>query len=349
MNIGIIGGGQLGLMMGQAALKLGHKIISLDPDKSSPITKISNFHIAKDYNDLHALEELYNISDVITYEFENVDLEMIKKYRDKIPQGFLALYYSKDRLIEKAYARSLGIKTVDFNQLEENVVFKYPCIIKTASGGYDGKGQYIVKSEDDLSNLKLNTDTIYIVEEFINFDYEISVIITRDYSNNISVLPVPINKHVNGILYTSTIDNGIPIEIKSKAIEYATLLINDLDYIGTMAVEFFVKGDQVVFNEFAPRPHNSGHYSIEGCNVSQYKNHILAITKQKIIEPKFIKKTLMVNILGQNINYIINSRSYDNAFLHIYGKKEYRHNRKMGHITIVSENSVNILEKIIKE
>lgn len=349
MNIGIIGGGQLGLMMAQAAIKLGHKIISLDPDKSSPIIKISSYHISEDYNNKKALEELYNLSDVITYEFENVDLEMIKKYQDKIPQGYLALHYSKDRLIEKEYAQSLGIKTAKFNQYKDNSVFEYPCIIKTTKGGYDGKGQFVIKDEDDFIKTELDPGIDYIVEELIDFDYEISVVISRDYFNNISVLPIPINKHVNGILYTSTIDNSIPIDIKFKAIEYSKLLINDLGYIGTMAIEFFVKGNDVIFNEFAPRPHNSGHYSIEGCNVSQYKNHILAITKQKIIESRLTKKTLMVNVLGQNINYIMNSRNHDDAFLHIYGKKEYRKNRKMGHITIVSEDSVNILEKIIKE
>lgn len=348
MNIGIIGGGQLGLMMGEEALKLGHKIISLDPDTSSPITKISNLHIAKNFNDENALNELYQNSDVITYEFENVDLEMIRKYEDKIPQGWKALYYSKDRFIEKTFAKRLGINTTNFYQLIENKILKYPCIIKTNIGGYDGKGQFAIISKEDIVNVNIKHDVAYIVEEFVKFDYEISVVITRDFFNNIFVLPIPKNKHINGILYTSTVDNSIPLNIENKAIEYATILINELDYVGTMAIEFFVKDNEVIFNEFAPRPHNSGHFSIEGCNVSQFKNHILAITNQKIIKPELINKTVMLNVLGQNMDFIKNIDKDDNAFVHMYGKKDIIDNRKMGHITIVSNDYASIMAKIIR-
>ncbi len=335
MKIGIIGGGQLGMMMAKAAIKLGHQIISLDPNPNCSITKYSELHLTYQYDDFEGIKRLIYFSDVLTYEFENVNVDVLKTIEKNLPQKIKALKISQNRLFEKTLAQSLDIPTPKFFKLENSSNMFYPAMIKTTTGGYDGIGQFKVKNESEFNSKKLNPHVEYIVEEFIKFDYEISVIATKDFYGNVVTFPIPINTHKNGILSECLIDNSLPKSLKNKAIEYTKYIINSLDYIGTLAVEFFVKGDELIFNEFAPRPHNSGHYTIEGCNVSQFENHILAITKQAILKPCLIKPTLMINVLGKNIEYLSNAKPIKNAYVHDYFKQDIRPKRKMGHITIM--------------
>ncbi|KFZ27540.1 MAG: N5-carboxyaminoimidazole ribonucleotide synthase [Candidatus Izimaplasma bacterium HR2] len=352
MNIGIIGGGQLGLMMAEAAKDLNHKVISLDPNPKCSIASISDTHIAANYNDETQMDLLYKSSDVLTYEFENVDLNLISKYIDKIPQGTKALEISRNRLLEKNMANRLEVKTVKYHKLVNNDIQFYPCVIKTTTGGYDGKGQYVISSKEEFNKLDIDLSIEYIVEEFVKYNYETSMILTRDTLGNIEYFPAPINNHKNNILFTSLITNDFPINILNKMKEYSERIVKELDYVGTMAIEYFIVGDSVLFNELAPRPHNSGHYTIEGCNVSQFYNHILAITNQVINKPKLIKNTCMLNILGQNISYIINAENLNDVYIHMYGKTDYNTNRKMGHITFLGNTLKEInktLEEIIKE
>lgn len=349
MKIGIIGGGQLGMMMAESAKKLGHSIYSLDPSIDCPITRVSDKHIAANFSDTKAIKKLIEISDVVTYEFENINLDYIQNNEKKIPQGLYALKVSQNRLLEKNTVKNLGVETPLFSVYNSSKTLPIPSIIKSISGGYDGKNQYKIFNNNDIDQLEIDDSMGYIVEEYINFDYEISVILTRDKFGEIGYYPIPINKHKNGILFTSVVNNTISPEIIEKAQKISKIIIDNLNYIGTMAVEFFVKGNQVLFNEFAPRPHNSGHYSIEACNVSQFKNHILAITGHHIIKPILTNNAIMLNILGQNELYIENAAGIKYAYTHLYGKKEYRTDRKIGHITIVSEDNLSILNEIVKE
>ena len=352
MNIGIVGGGQLGLMMAEAAKLLNHKIISLDPNPNCPLAKVSDNHICANYDDESQIDSLYNLSDVITYEFENVDLSLISKYGDKIPQGKKALEISRNRLLEKEMSKRLGIKTVKYHKLVNSNIQFFPCVIKTTTGGYDGKGQYIVLNKNEFNQLDFDLNKEYIVEEYIKYDYETSMIITRDFHGSIECFPVPVNDHRNNILFTSIVSNEFPEVVLNKMKEYSEKIIKDLDYIGTMAIEYFIVGNNVIFNEIAPRPHNSGHYSIEGCNVSQFHNHILAITEETIKKPFLIKNVLMINVLGQDTQYTENAKMIDDIYIHMYGKKEVKHNRKMGHITYLGNTPEELnktLNNIIKE
>lgn len=340
------------MMMAEEAKKLGHTIVSLDPNPQCSITKFSDCHISKEYNDKEVLQYMYETCDVITYEFENVDLNVLRNYIDKIPQKLKALEKSRNRLVEKDYAQKLNIKTPNYQEVitEEDVFM--PSIVKTTTGGYDGKGQYKITDKSQIDHISEISTVNYICEELITFDYEISVVATRDSFGNIAFYPIPVNDHVNGILHTSIVNNSIPSEIQEKAISFTKAILEDLDYIGTLAVEYFVKGNEVLFNEFAPRPHNSGHYTQDGCQVSQFKNHILAITNEKIIEPKLIKNTVMVNVLGQNKAYYEYSSKFENAAQHDYYKNSSKHNRKIGHINVLyktDEELQNILQEIIKE
>ena len=344
MIIGIIGGGQLGMMMAEAAKEFNHKVIGLDPNIRCSLSYIADKMIVADYNDIESFNRLYKECDVITYEFENVDLELIDKYIDKIPQKSKGLLKSRDRFIEKTYATSLGIKTVGFRMYENELDGFYPSIIKTTTGGYDGKGQHRINCKEDIDHFIAKDDLNYIIEELIDFDYEISVIATRDEFGKVVTYPIPVNTHINGILSVSEVGMNIPSSIVKKATQYTVKLIKSLDYVGTMAIEYFVRGKEVIFNEFAPRPHNSGHYTIEGCAHSQYENHILAITHNKVYEPTLVSKSIMVNILGQHI-FFKWPFPKSSSFVHMYHKTESRSNRKMGHITTVTDDE-NVIKSV---
>lgn len=350
MIIGIIGGGQLGLMMAEAAKKYNHIIIGLDPNDQCPLSFIADEMITADYYDEEAISKLVDLSDVVTYEFENVNLELVSKYENKIPQKRDALYFSRNRLIEKGFAGNLGIPTPKYFKLDRNNFF-YPAIIKTTTGGYDGKGQWKIENQRDVDHIEINNQVEYVIEEIVEYDFEISVIVTRDFMKKEVYYPIPINSHRNGILFTSTVFNEIDPLIVSKAKDYTSRIVRELDYIGTLAVEYFVKGNDVIFNEFAPRPHNSGHYTIEGCNVSQFENHIHAITNESVIEPYLQGPTIMINVLGQDNGFVKMCKG-ENLYHHDYRKSESKNNRKMGHITIVSQSKKEVIDKknnIIKE
>ncbi|AIO18178.1 N5-carboxyaminoimidazole ribonucleotide synthase [Candidatus Izimaplasma bacterium HR1] len=350
MRIGIIGGGQLGLMMAEAAKKYNHIIVGLDPNECCPLSHVADEMIVGQYNNKELFKEFEEKCDVITYEFENVDMDLVSQYEDKIPQKRAALFYSRNRLTEKAFARDLNIPTAKFLKYDKQLLF-YPSIIKTTTGGYDGKGQWKISKKEDVDQMLFDSNIEYIIEELVEFDYEISVVASRDSFGNVSFIPIPVNKHRNGILFTSTVFDDIDSLIVSKAKEYTTRIIEDLDYVGTLAVEYFVKGNQVIFNEFAPRPHNSGHYSIEGCSVSQFENHILAITNQKVMKSHLINPTIMINVLGQD-NGFIEDISDSSVHYHDYNKTERKNDRKMGHITIVSSTiseAQSIKNNVIKE
>ncbi len=351
MRIGIIGGGQLGMMMAESVKEYDVEVIGLDPNPDCSLSYVAEGMIIGDYNDEASFEKLAKRVDMITYEFENVDLELINKYKNLIPQKSAALQYSRNRLTEKNYVSKLGIPTVKYELLTGDYVYRYPVIVKTTTGGYDGKGQQRIRQQSDIDHNRFSEDIEYIVEEFIEFDYEISVILTRDTFGNVVSYPIPINNHVNGILFTSLVTNEINKVIKGKAIDYSTRIIEALDYVGTMAVEFFIREEEVIFNEFAPRPHNSGHYTIEGCNLSQFENHMRAIMGEEIKDVKLINPTIMINVLGQNMDYT-KGVSNDDVYIHMYQKKECLTNRKMGHITVVKadENDLkNIMREIIGE
>lgn len=352
MKIGIIGGGQLGMMMAEQAKKLGHTIVSLDPSPTCSITKYSDCHISKHYNDKEALQYMYEVCDIITYEFENVDLDVLEQYVDKTPQGIEALRISRNRLLEKAFAVELGIDVPKYIEVTTHDDIFVPSIVKTVTGGYDGKGQFKVTAKNHIKEATEISKNSLICEEFISFDYEISVIGTRNKNGDCIFFPVPVNVHKNGILHLSIVDGLIPQKVIEQAKTSTKRIIEKLDYVGTLAVEYFVKDNKVIFNEFAPRPHNSGHYTMDGCDISQFESHILAITGEKLSEPSLIHSTVMINVLGQNENYYKRAKKIKNAVSHDYYKNSTRENRKIGHINIICKDDdkvASIIDSILEE
>lgn len=342
MRIGIIGGGQLGLMMAEAAHHLNHFVVGLDPNKDCSLSYEADEMLVAEYNDNKIVQLLSEKVDVITYEFENVDLDLIEHYLHCIPQKSNALALSRNRFIEKSFAQNLGIPIVQFELLKDVEQITYPSIIKTTTGGYDGKGQVKILIDEDIEKFHFQPNTEYIIERFFDFDYEISVISTRSLTGEVVHFPIPKNTHKNGILYTCEITDEISQSIQKQAQKYSQQIIDSTDYVGTMAVEYFVKEGVVYFNEFAPRPHNSGHYTIEGCNVSQFENHIRAITNMKLIEPILLQPTCMINVLGHQ-RFLVDRMTFDICFYHDYYKNSSLVNRKIGHITCISSD-----EKILK-
>lgn len=357
-TIGIIGGGQLGRMMALAAKEAGYKIAVLEPTMDSPCGQVADIRIVAPYNDEAALEELAEVSDVITYEFENIDYDGLKRLSQiaYVPQGAELVKITQDRILEKTELQSSGVpiaKFVEastFEQLEQRVdEVGFPCVVKTSRGGYDGKGQQIVQSKEELTLAKpLFEHSACIAEAFVAFTKEISVIVQRNGDGQTYCLPIGENIHVNHILHETIVPARIDESLTEKAINAANMIANHLNLVGTLAVEMFVlDNEEILINELAPRPHNSGHYSIEACNISQFHQHIRAVCGWPLREPKLWTNTIMVNILGQHVIPLTNSiTKYPNWSVHLYGKSEAKTNRKMGHVTILSTNIEQTIEEI---
>lgn len=357
-TIGIIGGGQLGRMMALAAKEAGFKIAVLEPAMDSPCGQVADIHIVASYNDETALEELAEVSDVITYEFENIDYEGLKRLTQiaYVPQGAELVRITQDRVTEKQAIVDAGCPVAPYvvaNSYEELVAnidtVGYPCIVKTARGGYDGKGQQLLKTSADLPLAEnLFDHSTCIVEGFVPFVKEVSVIVQRNGYGETYCLPVGENIHVHHILHETIVPARIEQTTKLQAEKEAAKIADYLNLVGTLAVEMFVLEDgSIVINELAPRPHNSGHYSMEACNISQFGQHIRAVCGWPLRKPKLYSACVMVNVLGQHVVPLTNSiNKYPDWSIHLYGKAEAKLNRKMGHVTVMTEDLQATLKQI---
>lgn len=346
-KLGIIGGGQLGYYLGLTAHKMGLQPIFLDSNPKSPAKYITDKFICASFDDEEKVGELVENCDVVTYEFENVDLDVIKKLnnKNKIPQGHIPLEISNDRLNEKQLATSLEIKTPmykDVNSKEElekaldNI--GYPAILKTRRFGYDGKGQYFLEGSKDIEGIRF--DTKYILEQCVKFDFEISVIGIRSISGEFKVYEPFRNVHKDGILYMTHTDTNISNDLKEKACNIVKKIMIEKDIYGILCCELFVIGDEVYFNELAPRPHNSGHITMDTHMTSQYENHIRAILGLPLGSVDIKRHGVMVNILGDDYHKINEFYSED-CFVYDYKKEKAVSKRKMGHINYIGNDYKN--------
>lgn len=347
--IGIIGGGQLGRMMAIAAKQMGYRIAVLDPTPDCPTAQVADEHIVAAYDDLEAIKQLTNISDVVTYEFENVDVtaaSYIEK-EGKLPQGTYALEITQNREKEKQLIASLHLPVSPFKIVKNGEQCKaalkemsFPLVIKTCRGGYDGKGQLkLTKEEDKAAAIRFAEEhQNCIIEQWIPFDKEISVIFTRGLSGEITFFPLAENEHRDHILYKTTVPALVSKTVEKQAIEAAQIIAEEMNIVGTFAIEMFVKENEIYLNEMAPRPHNSGHYTIEACNISQFAQHIRAICGFDLTAITAVQETTMINILGEDLEYVLERMpTGSGAFVHLYGKAEAKEKRKMGHITFAAE------------
>lgn len=345
-TIGIIGGGQLGRMLAMAAAKLGFKTVVLEPQENCPAAQVCNQHIIAAYDDEKALQELAKSCDVITFEFENIDVKAIDQLADTVAvyPNADALRISQDRLVEKDFLNKSGLKTAPYFDITDEASLNRALektsgrgIMKTRRFGYDGKGQIRFIGTGNPSS----TEAIAaikgapaILEGFVDFTYEISVIATRGQNGQVVCYEPAENIHKNGILFSSTVPSKVSNETVSAAVQSASDLISALQYVGTLGLEFFVMADgTLIANEFAPRVHNSGHWTEAACVISQFEQHIRAITGWPIAKTYRHSDCEMFNLLGDDIHNLCEIGKDPSVYVHSYGKAEAREGRKMGHFT----------------
>jgi 5-(carboxyamino)imidazole ribonucleotide synthase len=348
-TIGILGGGQLGRMLAMAAAQLGLRCQVFSPDPDSPAFDVVARATCAEYADVEALELFAGDVDVITYEFENVPAAsaMILAARRPVLPDRKILETTQDRLIEKDFVRKLGIATADYAEVSSvaglrDAILKIgsPSVLKTRRFGYDGKGQIIIRPGDDPNQVwhDLGTKSA-ILETFIPFEREISVIAARSADGHVECFDVTENEHRDHILKISRAPAAIPDALAEQAVDVARRIANALNYVGVLAVEMFVvQGDrepQVLVNEIAPRVHNSGHWTLDGASISQFEQHIRAIAGWPLGRPVRFGQIIMTNLIGDDINDYTQWLTVPGATVHLYGKGAPRPGRKMGHVTQV--------------
>ncbi len=342
MRVGIIGAGQLGQMLGIAARDLGIECRFLDPSIEPPAAAYGDV-IQRPFDDADALADIAASCDVITYEFENVPVAALQPIADKLPvyPPTEALRQAQDRLNEKRLFRQLGIplagiQTVDSREDLDSAAsaLGLPMVLKTRRLGYDGKGQYVIRNaaDKDAAWQALGGQPL-IAEQFVPFDFEVSSIGVRAANGETRIYPLSHNVHRDGILHTSCSPVDAP-GLGDLAADYVNRLLQHLDYVGVLALELFVAGDQLLANEFAPRVHNSGHWTIEGAETSQFENHLRAVTGMPLGSTAGRGHAGMLNLIGAIPEA---ARSLEHGVLHDYGKSP-RPGRKLGHITIVADS-----------
>ena len=342
ITLGILGGGQLGSMLSIAAKKLNIKTIVFCDDAEAPAQNFCNKFIFANYDNKEKITEFINELDFVTYEFENIPYETlneINKLKPVLPKPSVNRLI-QHRLAEKDFINKLNIRTTRYVSVEKKSEVEaledfLPGILKTTTLGYDGKGQYPINSTDELNSLNIDFSKGYILEKLVKLKKEISIIITRFNNHKYEIYEPIENTHEDQILKYSKIPADINDKIFNQSKEWATLIAEELKYIGTLCVEFFIdRNDNLYVNEIAPRVHNSGHLTINAYNISQFENHVRAVCGLEQISLKKLSNAKMINLIGDQISpYRKMKKLNDNEFFFDYLKKEIKKKRKMGHIT----------------
>ena len=339
--LGIIGGGQLGSMLVDAAKKINIKTVIFCDDPDAPAQNFSDEFIYGKYDNQNSIDQFISSVDIITFEFENIPYETLDKINNIKPvlPHPSTNKIVQNRLTEKDFVNKLNIRTTQYTSinnekdifLNENLI---PGLLKTCTLGYDGKGQYKINSVEDIKNQNIDFNKKYILEKLVKFKKEISVIITRFKNEKFEIYEPVENIHEDQILKYSKIPANINEKVSEESKKWARLIAEELKYIGTLCVEFFIdKNDNLYVNEIAPRVHNSGHLTINAYNVSQFENHIRAVCNLERMKLDKISNAEMVNLIGDQIIFYRKKKYSSNEFFFDYLKKETKHKRKMGHLT----------------
>ncbi|MEM7258948.1 MAG: 5-(carboxyamino)imidazole ribonucleotide synthase [Pseudomonadota bacterium] len=362
-TLGVLGGGQLGRMFSHAATRMGYHVAVLDPAPTGPAAEVSTHHICCAYDDEAGLAELADLCDAVTTEFENVPADSLRFLQSRIPVSPRpeAVEIAQSRIREKTFFVDHQIPTNHHCLVSEasdldNAFAQMSgrAVIKTTTLGYDGKGQQVCNSAADMHHAFASFGGVEcLVEDFVAFDAEVSVIIARDFNGNTSVFPVAENQHHNGILDISIVPARVSDTVKSKAEKIAHQVAQALNYVGVLAIEMFVVGDELLVNEIAPRPHNSGHYTLDATSHSQFDLQVLMMCGLPPVEISQHSPVVMLNVLGDLL--LDDSFSWQpwledsDAHIHVYGKASARAGRKMAHVNFAGKDTDTILIRVVDD
>jgi len=363
ITLGIIGGGQLGKMIGIEAKRMSLNLAYLDPDSSCPASTIADRLIVSDYRDEKSILDLAARSDVLTYEIELANSAVLKDLESKglpVHPSPDVLNTIQNKLRQKIFLKSKGIPVPEFEEVisidQATRICKdsdYPLVLKACEDSYDGRGNYLIRSAGDIEKgIRYFEGRKCMIEKFVHFDKEVSIMVARNTRGQIASFPVVHNIHKNNILDTTIVPAGINSRVEANAKSIAEKVVKSLKGVGIFGIEMFLENNKLIINEIAPRPHNSGHYSIEACSVSQFELHIRAILGLPLVKPRLMSPAVMTNILGIP-NYVgeYSVTGIDKAFavpgmkLHLYGKRITKPQRKLGHFTITAESTQEALSR----
>ncbi|MEX0735988.1 MAG: 5-(carboxyamino)imidazole ribonucleotide synthase [Bacteroidota bacterium] len=368
-TIGIIGGGQLGMMIAREAQRMGYRTVVWDPEAGCPASRLADETITAPFSDREAAERLANRADVVTYEFENVDPEIVAWIEGAKPvfPGSGILRVAQHRREEKEELKRLGFPTVAYlvvtgaTQVREAIgTLGLPVVIKTATSGYDGKGQTVIHTAEDLDQWGREDASSgeFVVEQFIDLSCELSVVAARTRDGLIVTFPVGENVHRENILHRTIVPPSVSHEIQAEALRIARAVMDTFNVVGVLCTEMFVtRHGEVLVNELAPRPHNSGHYTLDACDVSQFEVVVRTVCGLPVKQPRLLTPCAMINLLGKHLERLNwkQAMNLPGVKVHLYGKKESRPKRKMGHVTVLNYSwdevwsSVMVLEEMIGE
>lgn len=364
-TIGILGGGQLGRMIALAARNMGYRIVTLDPTEDSPCGQVADRQVVAAFDDADAAAELADASDVVTYEFENIDAGVAASLAERsyFPQGHHVLSVTQHRAREKRAVEGAGVAVAPWAEVAtradlHDAVERLgpPCVLKTATGGYDGKGQRIVRSGSGES-VEDAAERAYtalggpgremVAEAFVRYDCELSVIVARSTTGEVRAFPPAENIHIDNILRLSVVPARIDPAVGAEAERIAVRLAQSLDVVGLLAVEMFLEpGGGLLVNELAPRPHNSGHWTMDACTTSQFEQHVRAVCGLPLGRTRILTPAVMANVLGEHVEPLTRwmpipapshgDEAQVDAKVHLYGKHEARRGRKMGHVNLLA-------------
>jgi 5-(carboxyamino)imidazole ribonucleotide synthase len=366
-TIGILGGGQLGRMLAFEARRMGYEVWALDPTPDSPCGQVANGQIVAPFDDLEAALKLAERCDVITYEFENVVVGVVQGLESRgirVYPGSEVLRVAQNRLLEKEFFQNQGIGVADFLRIEDLSDIRkacreigFPSVLKTISGGYDGKGQVVIRNGDEavsaFHSLKaLIGEGILVWERYVPFTKELGIICVRNDAGEVRTYPVSENTHKENILHLSIVPAAIPDRVAQETVRMARTISESIGLVGTMGVELFLLQDErILVNEIAPRPHNCGHYTLDACVISQFEQQLRAVCGLPLGTTKLLSPVAMVNILGEgsgdNLMGVEEALEDPQVKLHLYGKQEAKAKRKMGHLTALGKDQDEATKRVL--
>lgn len=356
-TLGVLGGGQLGAMFATAARRMGYAIAVWDPDPEAPAHSIADYSHVHSFMDADARQEFSRRVRAVTYEWENVPADLCEQLEQDLPvrPSSRVLRVIQDRIEQKMFLRTRGLPVPAFSvlsspdELSRHTRPPYPLVCKTATAGYDGKGQWkIVQAEDCAAvqqelarNRRL--DSRWILEEWLPFERELSILVVRGVDGASQTYPVVENVHEDGILRQTIVPADVPQEVADRAGTTAREAVQALDGVGVFCVEFFLMADgRLVINEIAPRPHNSGHYTLDACTVSQFEQQVRTLCGLPLGEARLLSPAVMLNLIGDDVRVVTHPPARHDllrvpgAIVHLYGKRAIRPKRKMGHISFLA-------------